>query len=222
MIQKILSCVARMRGRYGRARVVQVLMGSRAREIRDTHLTRLSTYGLLRGTSRPVIEAYLDALLEADCVQIVGAEFPKLDLTALGRAVMRRQQSIQLSLPGSAPSRTAVPAATAAQRPAIPSLTPEVVVPSRLPEASRREAASAPDAAYDATLLERLRTQRTALARAEAVPPYCVCNDRTLREMAMQLPTDRIGLLRIHGIGEAKAAKYGDMFLTVIRDYLAQ
>lgn len=116
-IQKILSCVARMHGRYGRAKVVQVLMGSQAREIRDTPLTHLSTYGILQDASRPVIEAYLDALLAADCVRVLGDEFPKLDLTALGQAVMRRQQTIQLALPGAAPSR-----ATAT---AIPSLTPE-------------------------------------------------------------------------------------------------
>ncbi|MDE0207248.1 MAG: helicase-related protein, partial [Candidatus Tectomicrobia bacterium] len=50
-IQKILSCVARMQGRYGRNRVVQVLQGSRARDIRGTHLPQLSTYGILKDTA---------------------------------------------------------------------------------------------------------------------------------------------------------------------------
>jgi ATP-dependent DNA helicase RecQ len=79
-----------------------------------------------------------------------------------------------------------------------------------------------PEVIYDAMLLERLRTQRTTLARAESVPPYCVFHDRTLRDIAAQLPTDLQALRRIRGIGEAKAHKYGDIFLAVIRDYLDQ
>ena len=227
-VQKILSCVARMHGRYGRARVVQVLMGSRAREVRDTHLTRLSTYGILQGTSRPVIETYLEALLAADCVQVVGDEFPKLDLTALGQAVMRRQQSIELALPGAAPTRTPVPPTGAALAATVPSLTPEVVEVSG-PEASTTpldttviEAAATPEPSPDPILLERLRAQRTALARAASLPPYCVFTDRTLREMATHLPTDDAALLHIYGVGAVKAGKYGDLFLCLIREHLAQ
>jgi ATP-dependent DNA helicase RecQ len=59
-------------------------------------------------------------------------------------------------------------------------------------------------------------------ARQEALPPYCVFNDRTLREMAARLPTDRAALLQIYGVGAAKAQKYGDTFLALIREYRAQ
>ncbi|MCZ6874759.1 MAG: RecQ family ATP-dependent DNA helicase, partial [bacterium] len=102
VVQKILSCVARMGGRYGRAKVVLVLMGSRAKDIRGTSLIRLTTYGILQGTPRAEIEIYVAALLEAACLQVVGDEFPKLALTARGQAVMRRQQLIQLALPSKA------------------------------------------------------------------------------------------------------------------------
>ncbi len=235
VIQKILSGVARMHGRYGKARIVQVLLGSRAKEIRHTHLTRLSTYGILQGMSRPTLETYLEALLAAECVQVVGDEFPKLDLTSRGRAVMQRQQTIQLALPSEA-SATAAPepptsrrvppaAAVAAALTAIPSLTPEVVTPTASTSRTERpQVAPAPAAVQqqqDEVLLERLRVQRTALARAETLPPYCVFNDRTLREMAMRLPGNRAELLEIHGIGNAKADKYGTIFLDLIRDYTA-
>jgi ATP-dependent DNA helicase RecQ len=59
------------------------------------------------------------------------------------------------------------------------------------------------------------------LARAEALPPYCVFNDRTLREMATYRPTTPAGLLQIYGVGAAKASKYGEAFLALIRDHLA-
>ena len=74
----------------------------------------------------------------------------------------------------------------------------------------------------DDALFEHLRAQRTALARAESLPPYCVFHDRTLREMATYRPTTPAGLLRIRGVGAAKADKYGETFLALIRDHLAR
>jgi ATP-dependent DNA helicase RecQ len=212
MIQKILSCVARMQGRYGKAKVVQVLLGSRARDLRDSPLTRLSTYGILHGTPRTTIETFIEALLTAECVQVIGEEFPKLALTARGQSVMRRQQSIQLAIPGAAPASMAT---------TIPDLTPEVVLPSTASDAPAAEASTASAIDDDTGLLERLRAQRTALARAEAIPPYCVFTDRTLREMAAHLPANHTALRQLYGVGDAKVRKYGDIFLTLIRDYRA-
>jgi len=39
--------------------------------------------------------------------------------------------------------------------------------------------------------------------------------------MATHLPTTRASLLQIYGIGAAKAGKYGEIFLGLIRDYAA-
>ena len=211
LIQKILSCIARMQGRYGRAKVVQVLMGSRAKDIRDSHLARLSTYGILKGTAKEVIERYLEALLHAECVDVVGEDYPKLELTRLGGAVMRRQQIVHLPFD--------VRSATAAPPSSVPKLTPTVVQAAGmgLPQRTSAEMLTEPDA----DLFERLRAQRTALARAESVPPYTVFHDSTLRELAIWQPTDRQSLLQIRGIGPAKADKYGDIFLDLIREHTA-
>ncbi len=212
MIQKILSCIARMQGRYGRAKVVQVLMGSRAKDIRDTHLARLSTYGILKGTSKEVIDRYLEALMDADCVEVVGEDYPKLELTRLGGAVMRRQQMVHL--PFDARPAAAAPSLGRSGLPAVPRLKPTVVTAAKaVPTETATE--------LDADLFERLRVQRTALARAESVPPFTVFHDQTLRELAIWQPTDRESLLRIRGIGPAKADKYGDIFLDLIREYTA-
>jgi superfamily II DNA helicase RecQ len=124
---------------------------------------------------------------------------------------MRRQQSIQLALPGAAP------ASMTAQTPAvlggatIPTVSPQVVLPAAADTATP-EVTSISATTDEADLLERLRLQRTTLARAEAVPPYCVFTDRTLRDMAARRPADRTALLQIYGIGEAKVRKYGEVF----------
>jgi superfamily II DNA helicase RecQ len=193
-----------------------------------------------------MLDVYLDALVEAECIRIVGDEFPKLDLTPLGQAVMRRQQRVLLALPSlTAPAAPKPSAATALRNQpfptastlaiTVPSLTPEVVHPPTV--ATRASAAVAPqstaaaappaisqtpESTCDDALFEHLRAQRTALARAESLPPYCVFNDRTLREMATYRPTTPAGLLQIYGVGAAKASKYGETFLALIRAHLAE
>lgn len=224
-VQKILSCVARMQGRYGRTRVIQVLQGSRAREIRNTHLRELSTYGILKGSPRDMIEAYLDALIGADCIRIVGDEYPKLQITDTGEAVMRRRKHVSLPLPSRAPATPpqaaappSAPASSPGQTATMPSLTPGVYAPAEPPPPSETPD-SEPD--YDPVLLQRLQALRRTLAEAESLPAYCIVQNRTLQELAQQKPADHQALLQIHGIGKEKARKYGDVLLREIRDHLA-
>ena len=65
-------------------------------------------------------------------------------------------------------------------------------------------------------LFESLRAHRMQVARAEGVPPYVVASDRTLRDLAALRPRDLSELQLAHGIGPAKAEKYGPGLLEVI------
>ena len=66
-------------------------------------------------------------------------------------------------------------------------------------------------------LFERLRLCRLELSKRYKVAPYIICDDRTLRDMARRRPQSRQGLLTVHGMGEVKAARYGEDFLRVLR-----
>jgi ATP-dependent DNA helicase RecQ len=48
------------------------------------------------------------------------------------------------------------------------------------------------------------------------VPPYVVASDRTLRDVARLRPGDRSQLEQAHGIGPAKAERYGAELLAVV------
>jgi ATP-dependent DNA helicase RecQ len=65
-------------------------------------------------------------------------------------------------------------------------------------------------------VFEALRAHRLALARDQGVPPYVVASDRTLRELALLQPRTIDALLSVHGIGAAKAERYGRGFLDMI------
>jgi ATP-dependent DNA helicase RecQ len=67
-----------------------------------------------------------------------------------------------------------------------------------------------------ASLFEELRALRSELARAENVPAYVVASDRTLRDIALLRPRGLEMLKLAHGIGPAKAERYGARILAVV------
>ncbi|MBC6435960.1 DNA helicase RecQ [Nostoc sp. HG1] len=67
---------------------------------------------------------------------------------------------------------------------------------------------------YD--LLQQLRKQ---LADKQAVPPYVIFSNSSLRLMAQQQPQTRAQFREISGVGDRKLSQYGDAFLDEIRDF---
>ncbi len=68
-------------------------------------------------------------------------------------------------------------------------------------------------------LFDRLRKLRRTIADKHGVPAYIIFDDKTLLQMASQLPESRSDLLNIHGVGETKAVRYGQDFLDEIRRF---
>ena len=69
-------------------------------------------------------------------------------------------------------------------------------------------------------LLVRLKARRLTLAREMNVPPYVIFDDKTLRGIAASAPTTREQLLKVRGMGEYKADRYGEEIFSVVRDFL--
>lgn len=72
------------------------------------------------------------------------------------------------------------------------------------------------DAVLDKVLFEKLRQLRKRIADEQNVPPYIIFQDKTLKEMATQIPTTWSQLQRIYGMGESKLKRYGPRFLKEI------
>ncbi|MFZ4618099.1 MAG: RecQ family ATP-dependent DNA helicase [Rectinemataceae bacterium] len=65
---------------------------------------------------------------------------------------------------------------------------------------------------------EQLRAWRKKTADAAAVPPYVVFPDRSLREIALARPQDRLALSTVFGVGAKKLEKYGAGVLAVLAE----
>ncbi len=84
--RKILSCIARMEGKFGKGMVASVLRGVKAKNIIANELDQLSTYGLLKQHSQDDLTRFINALIVAGCVKQTSGAYPMVNLTTLGAA----------------------------------------------------------------------------------------------------------------------------------------
>jgi len=228
IIQKALCCVGRLQGRFGRGRITQTLVGSRAKEVLEAGLDRQSTYGLLADEGADFVWSLIDALISVGCIAVSGDKYPTVALTPLGYEVAQGQKSVPLVMPSRRPEaekdkkarrgRTgrADPSSPKGLRRAGPSS------PERLRRASRKVMDKDPDdfpaSGPAAVVLNRLKEWRRRKAFAMGgVPAYVIYPDKTLKELALAMPKTQEDLLLIRGIGPAKARQFGKSTLEIIR-----
>ena len=201
--RKALSGVARMsdregvewRGRFGRGRIVQCLLGSRSQEILATQLDRLSTHGLLKSEGASYLNSLFREFLDQGLVVSTAGQYPLLTLTSAGDAVMRGEVNPTLGWPERA---------------------------TRVTRSTPMRGASAPDSvdAVDAPLLAALRDKRDRLAvEGGNLPRYLIFPDETLRAFARLRPRSLEAGRRIRGVGEFKARQYLPHFIELIQGF---
>ena len=205
LVRKALSGVARMsqrvaggwKGRFGRGRIVQALLGSRTRAVLDARLDQLSTYGLLKDEGI----SYLNELFrEMEATGLIvqtrhvgfnGKEYQTVTLTGMGDQVMRGEAACELSWP---------------ERQAVQRKTPG---PKSVQEEENDD--------LDTNLVLALKRKREEIAKAEGnVPRYLIFSDETLSLFARLKPRSGEAGRKIKGVGAAKAEKYLPQFLEVI------
>ena len=68
-------------------------------------------------------------------------------------------------------------------------------------------------------LFEELRKVRKQLADEAGVPPFVIFSDKSLRDMCAKHPQNEKEFLEVNGVGANKMEKYGNSFLTLLREY---
>jgi ATP-dependent DNA helicase RecQ len=219
LVRKALSGIARVHGRYGLSAAVKLLRGAKDERLARSGLDQVRTFGVLRHEPDEWLTRLLRRLVTAGWVVFSGDDRPVVLLTDEGRAVMEGRIPARLLLPERV-GRVA--------RPVGRSRRARAQVDGRANTAARAIASEPSvvrtleaDAGLDDTsleLFEALRAHRLSVARTEAVPPFVVASDRTLRDMARMRPRSETELLSIYGMGPVKAARYGAGFLSVLQE----
>jgi ATP-dependent DNA helicase RecQ len=200
-----LSCVYRVRERFGVGHVVDVLRGSKNQRVVDLRHDDLSTYGIGAHLTAEAWRSLLRQLVHLGYLRQDMGEYPVLALTPAAAPLLRGEESLMLAKP-----RVRVAPAKESKKKrsrAIPGIADVAGI-------AGGRGAGADDA--DEALFEELRALRLEIARREGLPAYMIFNDASLREMAAARPADVEELLQVNGVGVKKLEKYGEEFLAVI------
>ena len=200
LVRKALSGVARMservgkdqwKPRFGRRRIIQCLLGSRAAPITEAGLERLSTHGIFKSENPSFVDRLLRSLEDAGLLTTVReGPYPLLALTVEGARVMRAE------------------------------VEPRLELPERKGQGPPRDAGSdGKSRLRDPKLYGLLVKKRSELAARSGKPAFTVFSNRTLLELANAAPTATEAAEAISGVGPAKVRTVLPDFLEVIRAY---
>lgn len=184
--QKILSCVIRLRERFGADYVSKVLTGSKDERIVASGHDGLSTWGILSSSPQRAVRNWIEQLASQGFLRREG-DYGVLVVTEAGRQALKGQATPLLTMRKE----------TSRKR-------------------RRSEIAAAPAKGGDEGLFEALRGLRRRVADEKGVPAYLVFPDITLRDLAVRRPTTKAHFLQVSGVGQKKADAYSGLFLEFI------
>ncbi len=186
--QKALSAVARTGQVFGVAHAIDVLTGNETDKIRQNGHDKIPTFGVGKEFDKSAWNAVFRQMVAMDLVGIDMARYGRLVLTPASWEVLKGSRKVEFRA-------DAVRAARKAKKKLPPVL-----------------GAGVPDDVF-----QKLRALRREIATEQGLPPYVVFSDRTLQEMAANLPRTEVEFSQLHGVGGVKASRYGPRFLELLR-----
>ena len=192
-------------GRFGKAIMAEALHGANNEKIRQLRLDATPGYGSLAHEKLAFIKQVIDQLVGRGYLQQSQSRFPTLGLGS--RATEAFSDNPETPFSFTVKRRAAKTRTSKRAQRAVDLLREESALDAR------------PRVGDDTELFERLRALRTEFARERRVAPYMIFNDKVLRGMCRQRPQTREELLSVSGVGEKKAADFGEAFLSEISGF---
>ena len=189
----VLSCVCETRGRYGQAVVVGTLSGASRARLKELGTIHYKSYGSLKDLGEKEIKALIRQMILEGYLCQTEDQYSGLKIGNKTSSELENALMLVKMYEEKEPSR-------------------------RQQRGSRRRSTDMLTG-EGFELFEFLRGLRLEIAKEEAVPPYIIFSDKTLIDMCVKLPGDRGTMMDVSGVGQAKYEKYGQRFLTAIREY---
>lgn len=184
-----LSAVYRTDQRFGVGYLIDVLLGKENERAVCNHHDKLTVWGIGKDTDAAVWRSLFRQLVAAGFLVTDDEGHGTLSLTEEARPLLRGEETFRMRL---APPR------------------------EKKSRTKRTSPASTAVSEADRELYEALRALRLRLATEAGLPPYVICHDKTLVELAGKRPASEDALHGITGLGARKIERYGKAFLEII------
>ncbi len=191
-MQQLLSCIHRVKQRFGAMHVIDILVGHDTDKVLHWRHHELSTWAI--GKERPVAEwrAIVRQAIALGLVVVDHDRYGALTLTPAAREVLSGRQRVPLRAYTKPEKR------------------------GRVARGARTTASAEPMAGEAQDLFEQLREWRKQAAAEHGVPAYVIFHDATLREIARRRPGSLEALREIPGVGERKLQSYGPAIVELV------
>lgn len=194
----LIGCVGSSRGRYGINVILDTVHGANTAKIRSYHMDQNPYYGSLSKERLPKLRQVFNYLLLEEYLTVTNDEYMLVRFTDKTRSFMEEETKVVMKMANEAGKEA---------------------------DTSREKKRKGTyfkyaTGSYDEhrELFEELRALRMEIAREEKVPPYIVFSDKTLEHMAVLRPRNKEEMLCVTGVGEFKMEKYGERFLTCVKN----
>ena len=188
----LLGAVAELKGKFRQSYVVDFIKGRATDDITSHHHERLPGFGSGEDCDPKVWNPLIRQAMLAGYMEKDIESYGLLRVTGSGMAYME----------------TPVPF--------------EIVKDAEFCDTCDDDSSPQGTAALDPALFAMLKALRQDVARKKGVPPYVVFQDFSLEQMATVYPGTMEELRQVHGVGAGKAAKYGEPFIKLIKDYCVE
>ena len=220
VVLKVLSGVARARGKYGKVAIGQMLIGSKSERMSKLGLGKLTTFGILGDFGQSEVVGLIDALATAGLVDSreVDRFRPVVEITEAGLDFLKAKgdRPLSLALPDSLHTKVRhgglkkLPHRPAARPATDPGNRPGVeVAAAETPEETDPGLSRDP-------LYQKLKTMRAAWAREANQSAYTIFPNKTLEALVRERPRSPHDLASIKGVGPVIRERYGSALLSAI------
>ena len=198
----IINCIAETKGRYGVNAVIGTVLGLDRARLREMGTTEYKSYGKLKNSNEELLKQLVTEMIFEGYISQTEDRYGILKIGDISKL---KNEDAHVFV------KTAE--STLAFKDAESTNTK-----------SKEKAAKKTDCLTKAgfELFDLLKKVRLEIARKEALPPYIVFSDKTLIDMCVKLPNDKLSMLKVSGVGEVKYEKYGEIFLNEINKFVQE
>lgn len=192
LLQLALETIQQVNENHKAEHIVDILHGNNTSEVLSYHHNELENFGAASDEEESTLHAILRQALLVGMIKKDVDSYGDLKLLSDGKKFIRKVSKFKVPIEIHDEDEDAIVGITATC------------------------------AAADEVLFSILKDIRRKLSKKCDVPPFVIFQDPSLEAMATTYPINMDELLTIPGVGVAKAKRYGDEFLRVIKEYVEE